>query len=76
MPKRAITIPMDSQTVKAYNSVSLENKKKMQILLGLWIRELAAGTLPPLQQVLEETGRKAQARGLTPEKLDSLLKDE
>jgi hypothetical protein len=28
-----------------------------------------------LQQVLDEAGRKAQARGLTPEILESILKD-
>jgi hypothetical protein len=30
--------------------------------------------LPSLEQVLDEAGRKAQARGLTAEVLDSLLK--
>jgi hypothetical protein len=46
----------------------------MQALLSLWLRELAAGEIPPLQQVLDEVGRKAKDRGLTPEMLDSLLK--
>ena len=47
----------------------------MQALVSLWLRELTAGELPSLEQVLDEAGRKAQARGLTPEILDSLLKD-
>ena len=46
----------------------------MQALLSLWLRELAAAERSSVQQVLEEVGRKAQARGLTPEMLDSLLK--
>ncbi len=46
----------------------------MQALLSLWLRELTAGEIPPLQQVLDEVGRKAKDRGLTPEMLDSLLK--
>jgi len=46
----------------------------MQALLNLWLRELAAGEYPPLQQVLDEVGRKAKEGGLTPEILDSLLK--
>jgi hypothetical protein len=76
MPKRTITIPLDPQTARVYSAVPAKEKRKMQILLGLWVRELAAGKLPSLQQVLDETGRKAQDRGLTPEMLDSLLKDE
>jgi hypothetical protein len=46
----------------------------MQALLSLWLRELAAGQYPSLQQVLDDVGHKAKARGLTPEILDSLLK--
>ncbi len=46
----------------------------MQALLSLWLRELAAGETSLLQQVLDDVGRKAKDRGLTPEMLDSLLK--
>ena len=46
----------------------------MQALLGLWLRELAEGEPRSLQQILDEAGRKAQARGLTTEMLESLLK--
>jgi hypothetical protein len=37
----AITIPLDPQTAQAYNSTPAEEKRKMQALLGLWLRELA-----------------------------------
>ncbi len=49
-------------------------KQKIQALLSLWLRELAADEYPSLQQVLDNVGRKAKDRGLTPEMLDSLLK--
>jgi hypothetical protein len=45
----------------------------MQALLGLWLRELARSEQRSLQQILDEAGRKAQDRGLTPEMLESLL---
>jgi hypothetical protein len=67
-------IPLDPQTAQAYDSATPEEKRKIQALLGLWVRELAAGEFPSLQQVLDEVGRKAKGRGLTPEMLDSLLK--
>ena len=74
MVNPTITIPLDPQTAEAYNSASAEEKRKMQALLGLWLRELARGEQRSLQQILDEAGRKAQARGLTPEMLESLLK--
>jgi hypothetical protein len=74
MSKSTITIPLDPETARAYDSATPEEKRKMQALLSLWLRELAAGEQTSVQQVLEEVGRKARDRGLTPETLDSLLK--
>jgi hypothetical protein len=74
MANPSITIPLDPQTARAYDSASPEEKRKIQALLSLWLRELAVGDYPSLQQVLDEVGNKAKARGLTPEMLDSLLK--
>ena len=74
MANPTITIPLDPQTARAYDSAAPEEKRKFQALLSLWLRELAAGEYPSLQQILDEVGRKATARGLTPEMLDSLLK--
>ncbi len=74
MTNLTITIPLDPQTAQAYASAPPEEKRKMQALLSLRLRELAAGNFPSLQQVLDEAGRQAQARGLTQETLDSLLK--
>jgi hypothetical protein len=74
MSKSTITIPLDPETARAYDSATPEEKRKMQALLSLWLRELAAGEQTSVQQVLEEVGRKARDRGLTPEMLDSLLK--
>ncbi|MGO9591849.1 MAG: hypothetical protein ACLP3K_17610 [Candidatus Acidiferrales bacterium] len=74
MSKSTITIPLDPETARAYDSATPEEKRKMQALLSLWLRELAAGEQMSIQQVLEEVGRKARDRGLTPEMLNSLLK--
>jgi hypothetical protein len=67
-------MPLDPETARVYASATPEEKRKMQALVSLWLRELAAGEGSPVQQVLDEVGRKAKARGLTPETLDSLLK--
>lgn len=74
MAKPTITIPLDPETAQAYDSAAPEEKRKMQALLSLWLRELTAGQCASLEQVLDEVGRKAKARGLTPEILESILK--
>ncbi len=74
MANPTITIPLDAQTARAYNSAPPDEQRKIQALLSLWLRELASGEYPSLQKVLDEVGNKATARGLTPEVLDSLLK--
>lgn len=76
MANPTITIPLDPQTAKAYDSAGPDQKRKIQALLGLWLRELTVGENPPLEQILDEVGQKAKDRGLTPEILDSLLRGE
>ena len=67
-----ITIPVDTQTARIYTRASSEEKKKLRVLLCLWLREFAASPRP-LKVVMDEISEKAQARGLTPEILESLL---
>jgi hypothetical protein len=74
MANPSITIPLDPQTARAYESAGPEQKRKIQALLSLWLRELAAEEYRSLEQVLNDVGRKAKDLGLTPEILDSLLK--
>ena len=76
MANPTITIPLDLQTARAYDAAPPEEKRKIQALLSLWLRELAVGEYRTLQQVLDEVAGKARSRGLTPEALNSLLKDE
>jgi hypothetical protein len=74
MADLTITIPLDPQTAWAYDSAKPEEKQKIQALLSLWLREPAAGEYTSLEEVLDQVGRKARAKGLTPEILNSLLK--
>jgi hypothetical protein len=69
----AITIPVDPETARAFEAASAEEQRKLRLLLSLRLRELTTTTLPPLQAILDEVGREAQEKGLTPEILDTLL---
>lgn len=72
MTVSTITIPLDADTARLYKAASVEDQKKLRLLLGLWIREFSVSPTP-LQAVMDEISEKAQARGLTPELLESLL---
>ena len=52
MPKPTITIPLDPETARTYESAPPERKRQMEALLGLWLRELASADYPSLQETL------------------------
>lgn len=71
-----ITIPVDAATARAYQTASLDDQKKMQVLLHLRLRELTTTPTVSLRELMDEIGAEAEARGLTPEKLEILLRDD
>lgn len=74
MAVETITIRLEPEAAKVYRSAPPETRKKLQALLSLWLQELATADTGVLKQIMSNLSRKAQARGLTPEVLDSLLK--
>jgi hypothetical protein len=70
-----IIIPVDANTAKLYAEASKDTPAKLQFLLRLWLREYLFSTRS-LPEIMDEIGRKAEQRGLTPEILDSLLSAE
>ena len=71
---QTITIQVSPAAAKAYRRASEAERKKMELLLNLRLLEVTR-TRKPLEDVMRETSRSAQTRGLTPEILDKLLKD-
>ena len=76
MSTEAITIQVDSEAASAFNRAPAEEQRKMEALVSLWLKEIASADTRSLKEVMDEIGREAQRRGMTPEILDSLLKDE
>jgi hypothetical protein len=76
MTSAMISIPVDAATALAYSQAPPEEQKKIQLLLRLRVRELFAPSNVSLQQIMDDIGAKAEARGLTPEILETLLCDE
>ena len=59
-----INIPVDNETAKIYEKAPQADKKKMQILLSLWLREFEKPSIS-LDELMDDISRKAQERGLT-----------
>jgi ferritin-like protein len=73
MATAPITIEVDEESARVFAQASTEEQRKMQLLLSLRLRELVTKPGKRLQELMDEIGAEAEARGLTPEILDSIL---
>lgn len=76
MATATISLEVDADSARAFAAASEEDRRKIQFLLSLRLRELTARPVRPLKEVMDDIGRNAEACGLTPEILESLLRDE
>lgn len=72
METRTITVRVDPEIAQAYEASSETERQKMDLLINLKLREIVRKPRP-LAEVMKEISAKAQARGLTPEILESIL---
>jgi hypothetical protein len=77
MATATLTIQVSEEAARAFAQVSPEDQQKIQLLLDLRLRDLTISPAPrkSLQTVMDEIGKNAAARGLTPAALESLLND-
>ena len=69
-----ITVTVDPEVADVYRSASGDERRKLDLLVNLRLRE-ATESGRSLHAILLETSRDAQRRGLTPEILQSILDD-
>jgi hypothetical protein len=70
-----ISLHVDHDTARAFSAAPPEERRKLELLLSLRLRELIDQPARPLSEIMDEIGRQAEANGMTPELLDSLLND-
>ena len=75
MATETITVQLDPEAARAYKAAPPDVQNAMQVLLSLWLRDLATAESATLKEIMNDLSKKAQARGLTPEVLESLLKE-
>ena len=76
METAPITIEVPAAAAAAYAAATGERREKIQLLLGLQLQELFQLPVRPLGEVMDEVAAEAAANGLTPEILESLLRDD
>ena len=69
-----ITVSVDTDVADAYRSASTSDRRKLDLLINLRLRE-ATESRKSLQDIMREISRNARRRGLTPKILQSLLDD-
>jgi hypothetical protein len=68
-----ITIQVNSELAQAFSAASPEQQQRIQILLNQWLEQ--ALNASKLQASMDQVSQEAQAAGLTPEILESILND-
>ena len=76
MSTETISITVDAHAAQSFCRASLEERRKLELLLRLRLRELTSGRVRPLKEIMDEIGVEAEAKGLTPEILASMLREE
>jgi len=75
METETITIQVAPDAARVFNTGSEDQQRKWAALLSLRLLEVTQQD-ESLEDVMRDISRKAQARGLTPEMLESMLDDE
>ena len=75
MMTEEIRIRVDAETAKAFNSISAPERKQLELLLNLKLKE-SLNNSESLLQLMDEISQEAIKKGLTPEILQTLLEDE
>jgi hypothetical protein len=75
METKTISVRVNADAAQIYESAPAEEKRKLEALLSSRLREVIHHRKhkKSREEVMNEISRKAQKRGLTPEKLDEIL---
>lgn len=70
----AITISVDTETARLYQTATVDQKQKIQLLLNIWLKKTTV-SISQHKQFLDDLSTRAESRGLTPEILDDILNE-
>jgi len=70
-----ITMQIDSEAAKAFKSAAPELQQKIQILFSAWLKEVTSSDQTSLKRLMDKISENAQAKGVTPEILETILSE-
>ena len=76
MSTENISIAVDADAARSFSEASPEERRKLELLLRLRLRELTLERVRPLKEIMDDIGSDAEAKGLTPEILESMLRED
>jgi len=76
MATETITLEIDATAAQAFKSVSANERAKLQVFLGIWLREYSQADESTLLQTMDEISEKAKQRGLTEKDLELILRQD
>jgi hypothetical protein len=76
MASAHLNIEMNPITAEAFAKMPVDDQETIKRLLSLRLQNLVAHANESLLDIMDEIGRNAQERGLTPEILESILRGE
>jgi hypothetical protein len=71
-----ISLAVDADAARAFAEASLDDRRKLELLLSLRLQELTTRPTRTLREIMDDVGQRAAALGMTSERLDSILQDE
>jgi hypothetical protein len=75
MTTESISIEVNSETAKAFRAADEDKRRCWSLLLELRLRNLLSPPQRTLVEIMDDVSAQAQANGLTPEILESILND-
>lgn len=71
-----ITLQVDVDAARIFKSASPNDREKLELLLGVLVKEYAGGDVDSLKCTMDEIAANARQRGLSHEILESVLKNQ
>ena len=69
------SIEVDNELARSFFQVSADEKRQLNFLLNLRLKELMLNSNRSLIEIMEEMGHYSETQGMTPELLASLLNE-
>ena len=76
MSTETISIAVDAGAALSFCEASPEDRRKLELLRRLRLRELTLGRVRPLKEIMDEIRTDAAAKGLTQEIVEAILREQ